>query len=428
MGSWQPHDWSGEPSSGLRRRDRRSGTYRTYVPDLLLGTSLSLGPALDQRLAEAERAVRTVVGDSQDLAGIARFLLRSEAIASSKIEGIAPSAKQVAVAELAADERMPKIAEPAQLVANNLTTVEAARNELATCDEVTIDHLVRVHAALLRDEPHNHGIRTVQNWIGGSDHHPLDAAFIPPHPDDVPAALQDLLDYLHTGSHAPLVQAALVHAQFETIHPFVDGNGRVGRALIHTVLTRRGLTPRAILPVSLVLSTLRDRYVHGLTQYRHGHSPDSPEAHAARAAWVAVFTDAALLAAEQASELGTALAECREEWDAALFQFRREAGLSRGLRKDSVAAKILANLPSVPLLTAATVQRLHGVSDSAAHEALESLAGAGVLRRTKRSNVLLYQCDDVLSLVTAAERNLASTAFDTRMSPPSRPVPARPEH
>lgn len=425
MGSWRTQHWDSDATSGLRRRDRRSGPFRTYVPDPLLGTALHLAPELERRLSDAERAVRGVVGNDDDLAGIARFLLRSEAIASSKIEGIAPSVKQVAVAELSADERMPHVQDAAQLVANNLTTVEAARDELAKCDEVTLGHLIRVHAALLRDQPERHGIRKVQNWIGGSDHHPLDAEFVPPSPDAVLPAMQDLLDYLHTAAHAPLVQAALVHAQFETIHPFVDGNGRVGRALIHTVLTRRGLTPRAILPVSLVLSTMRSQYVEGLTRYRHDAPAGSPAAHEARAAWISVFTDAALLAAAQASRLGQALAECRDEWNEALEATRRAQGKSRGLRRDSVVARILADLPSVPLLTAATVQRLHGVSSTAANEALETLTEAGVLRRTKRSNVVLHQCDDVLDLVTAAERSLASTAFDTRISPPSRPVPAR---
>lgn len=95
----------------------------------------------------------------------------------------------------------------------------------------------------------------------------------------MPGLLEDLVNYLNGASHSPIVQAALVHAQFETIHPYSDGNGRVGRALIHTVLTRRGLTSDAILPVSLILATFRDRYVSALNAYRHRDAPARPPRH-----------------------------------------------------------------------------------------------------------------------------------------------------
>lgn len=116
------------------------------------------------------------------------------------------------------------------------------------------------HGQALPDERH-HGLREVQNWIGGNDWNPLDAQFVPPPPHHVEALMDDLVSYMNGGVHAPLVQAALVHSQFETIRPYTDGNGRVGRALIHTVLTRRGLTPSAVLPVSLVLLTRSDAYL-----------------------------------------------------------------------------------------------------------------------------------------------------------------------
>ncbi len=99
-----------------------------------------------------------------------------------------------------------------------------------------------LHRALLPDDRHP-GMREVQNWIGGDDWHPLDADFVPPPPDRVPALMADLVEYMNGVVHAPLIQAAIVHAQFETVHPFTDGSGRVGRALIHAVLSRRGVDP-----------------------------------------------------------------------------------------------------------------------------------------------------------------------------------------
>jgi len=425
MASWDEGLWASSIESGLPRRDRRSGIYRRYVPDPLIGSPLLLPPDLDELVALAEQSVRRLAGDARDLAGIARFLLRSEAIASSRIEGIAPAVQQVALAELGVRETVPDVSAQAQLVANNMTVLHEARTVLVAAPVVTADHVIDLHAALLPDEPHHHGIRTVQNWIGGSDHHPLDADFVPPAPECVPALLDDLIAYLNGGGHSPIVQAALVHAQFETIHPFTDGNGRVGRALIHTVLTRRGLTTEAVLPVSLVLSTLRDDYVGGLTAYRHSAPIGSGGVHDARATWLRVFASAVVTASDQAGRLAVELAALRSEWEDRLAFARSSLGRVRGLRSDSATALIVRDLPATPVLTSATVQRIHCVTHVAADRALAELVAAGILQAHKRRGVRYYQARDVLELVTVTERRLASTKFDTRISPPARPVPAR---
>ncbi|MFV1971604.1 MAG: Fic family protein [Acidimicrobiia bacterium] len=98
-------------------------------------------------------------------------------------------------------------------------------------------------------------VRERQNWIGGSSYNPCSAVFVPPPPDHVDGLVQDLIEYVNGDEHSPLVQAAIAHAQFETIHPFADGNGRTGRALIHVILRRRGLSPTFVPPISLVLAT-----------------------------------------------------------------------------------------------------------------------------------------------------------------------------
>ena len=425
MASWEQSEWQSSIESGLPRRDRRSGTYRRYVPDMLLGSPLLLPHDVDHLVARAEQAVRGLTGNARDLAGIARFLLRSEAIASSRIEGIAPSVQQVALAELGARELVPDVSAQAQLVANNMTVLHEARTVLVAASAITVEHLLGLHAALLPNEPHHHGVRTVQNWIGGSDHHPLDADFVPPAPERVSVLLDDLTGYLNAGGHSPIVQAGLAHAQFETIHPFTDGNGRVGRALIHTVLTRRGLTPEAVLPVSLVLSTLRSDYIYGLTAYRHADPVGSTGFHAGQAAWLQVFASAVITASEQAGRLAAELAELRSDWADRLHRARMDKGKVRGVRGDSATALIVRDLPATPVLTSATVQRIHGVSHVAADRALAELVAAGILQPHERRGVRYHQAHDILDLVTVTERRLASTKFDTRISPPVRPVAAR---
>lgn len=422
MASWQAATWESSVTSGLSRRDRAHGPYRTYHPDLLTEGALLLDPESSERVARAEAKIHGLTGNLHDLEGVARFLLRSEAIASSRIEGVAPAARQVALAELSDDERV-SISRQAQLVANNMTIIEDARAELVASPKVSVGQLVALQAALLADEPTQHGVRRVQNWIGGSAYNPLDAQFVPPPPNLVPGLLDDLVTYLNGASHSGVIQAALVHAQFETIHPFVDGNGRVGRALIHTVLTRRGLTPRAILPISQVLATFSDRYIAGLMAYHHDAEVNSPAFHAARAAWITVFADAVIASCEQATRLNHELAELREEWDRRLGDARAEAGLSRTPRKDSATTRILRDLPATPVLSAQTVQRIHDVSPQAANQALDELTQAGVLTSHKRGTTRFYQATEVLALVDSAERRLASTQFDTLVSPPTRPVP-----
>lgn len=465
MGRRVTRFWENTHEGGLRRRDRRSGEYRAYVPDPLVGAALVLSPGTEALAARAEARVRAL-GALPDMTGIARFLLRSEAIASSRIEGMAPSAHRVALAELAQQEEVRGLSEQARAVARNVTLVRAAVEELSGARPVTADRLLALHRSLLPDSPEHHGIRSTQNWVGGSSYHPLDADFVPPPPELVPDLVADLLTYLNGATHAPLIQAALVHAQFETIHPFADGNGRVGRALIHTVLTRRGLLAGMILPTSLVLSTLSGTYVEALSRFREAGDPDGPDAEShrpdaagpdgpdalggpgdpgdpggpgksddpdapdgpgGRDAWISFFLGAVVLACDQAERISAELAGVREEWNESLQKWVAREGGGQALRRDSAALRILEGLPGAPVLTIATASRIYGVSRTAASRGLETLRAAGILTTESiGAGRRAYTARAVLDTITWAERRLASTRFDTRISAPARAVPARP--
>ena len=459
MGRWVTRFWENTHEGGLRRRDRRSGEYRAYVPDPLVGAALVLSPSTEALAARAEARVRALDA-LPDMAGIARFLLRSEAIASSRIEGVAPSAHRVALAELAQQEEVRGLSEQARAVARNVTLVRAAVEELSGARPVTADRLLALHRSLLPDSPEHHGIRSTQNWVGGSSYHPLDADFVPPPPELVPDLVADLLTYLNGATHAPLIQAALVHAQFETIHPFADGNGRVGRALIHTVLTRRGLLAGMILPTSLVLSTLSGKYVEALSRFREAGDPggsdaeshrpdaagpdgpdalgdpggpdglgklDDPDGPGGRDAWISFFLGAVVLACDQAERISAELTDVREEWNESLQKWVAREGGGRALRKDSAALRILEGLPGAPVLTIATASRIYGVSRTASSRGLETLRAAGILTTESiGAGRRAYTAPAVLDTITWAERRLASTRFDTRICAPARAVPARP--
>ena len=429
MATWEDAHWESAIDSGVPKAAQRSGRYGRYLPDQLDGVGLAVDGKISRQVSAVERSIRALNGPgAEGLAGIARFLLRSEAIASSRIEGIAPSAQQVALAELGQSETVRGISEQAKLVANNMTIVRGATTELVDTVTLTVDHIVELQRSLLPDEPRHHGLRTVQNWIGTSSWTPIGASFVPPDPDRVPGYMADLVDYMNGSAHAPLIQAAVVHAQFETIHPFTDGNGRVGRALIHTVLARRGLTERAVLPISLVLATLRDQYVTGLTDYRHTSPASSAEASASTNVWLATFVDAAAIAAEQSEALMTEIDDLRESWTDRLSAHRVATGVRPTPRADSAVARLLAQLPEAPVVTATTLAKIFNVSFPAASAALEELRHAGILTtKSIERGAKAYIAREVLDLITMSERALASTRFDTRVSAPNRGVPARPQ-
>lgn len=429
MATWEGAHWESNIDSGVPKAEQRSGAYRRYVPDFLDGAGLAVDGEVSRAVTAVERSIRALNGPgAEGLAGITRFLLRSEAIASSRIEGIAPSAQQVALAELGQSETVRGISEQAKLVANNMTIVREATTKLVEADALTVDDIVELHQSLLPDEPRHHGLRTVQNWIGTSRWTPIGAAFVPPDPDRVPGLMSDLVNYLNGAAHAPVIQAAVVHAQFETIHPFTDGNGRVGRALIHTVLARRGLTNRAVLPISLVLATLSDQYIAGLTAYRYTAEVGSAKASAATNAWLSTFIDAATVAVEQSEQLVLKISDLRAAWTERLTFHRTSEGLRPTPRADSATARLLAQLTEAPVVTATTLSKILGVSFPAASGALDELRQAGILTtKSIERGATAYIAREVLDLITFSERALASTQFDTLAAQPSRPVPAKPQ-
>ena len=199
-----------------------------------------------------------------DIAPFGAILLRSEAVASSLIENLTASANAVALAELGDTSRR----NATEIVANT-TAMTAA---IALADRLDAPAILAMHAALL--EHHDPKIvgtwRSAQVWIGSSSYGPHTASFVPPHHTRVAPAIDDLVCFMHRDDLPVLLQAAIAHAQFETIHPFPDGNGRTGRAIVHCLLRGKRLTRQVTVPVSAGLLTDTDRYFDVLTAYRAG--------------------------------------------------------------------------------------------------------------------------------------------------------------
>jgi Fic family protein len=170
----------------------------------------------------------------------------------------------------ASDETADRIAVE---VLGNIEAMESAIELAVQAERISLADLLEIHRVLMErsSRPELCGIvRERQNWIGGSSSNPCTAVFVPPPPDQVDGLLQDLIEYMNGDEHSPLVQAAIAHAQFETIHPFADGNGRTGRAPLHVMLRRRGLSPRFVPPISLALATRSGGVVMTMSSLSHG--------------------------------------------------------------------------------------------------------------------------------------------------------------
>jgi Fic family protein len=336
-------EWRGRPA-------------RAWLPAGLASLCYDPPAATVRRTERASAAIARTAGRLH--AGwehLARLLLRAEGVASSSVEGVRAPLEEVVAAEVE------QSTDPsAAWVADNLDVVldAVASSGHAPLGVASLHHwhaMLMVHSRLpssLRG-----AFRDEQGWVGGLT--PLDAAYVPPPPQQLPDLMEDLVVYANRFDIDPVVQAAVAHAQFETVHPYGDGNGRIGRVLVGWILARRtavSVPP----PVSMVMARDRGGYLSGLTLYRTGDVD----------AWVAWFAEAV----EQSATAAVAMLDAVEEllvgpWDEALS----------GLRADATARKLVTVLPELPAVSAPVVARRLGVSAVAARGAIAALVERGVL-------------------------------------------------
>ncbi len=356
---YESHDWVLREGVSVphRQRFRYAGEYRSAVSASIKDVDV-LGCLSSDAVLAAEEATREIVRFDAELgaeiAPFASVLLRSESAASSRIENLTASARAIAMAELG-DPRKRNAA----IIVGNTRAMQAA---IALADDLNEQAILDMHEALLgASQPEIVGHwRQQQVWIGGGDYGPHDAQFVPPHHAKVPEAVGDLLQFCRRNDVSPLAQAALAHAQFETIHPFPDGNGRTGRALIHSLLRAKQVTRNVTVPVSAGLLLDVDGYFSALSSYRAG-DPDVIVELLARASFLAINNGRQLVADLRAS---------REDW------------LTRITKRRGSAPWQLADLLSAqPIVDSALVQRSLGISASNALLAIEHLQSIGVLTK-----------------------------------------------
>ncbi len=376
--TYEEASWERDPSERdlipKSRRRRITATYHAAIPLTIASRELRLPMSLEARISEVvaslarfdERQARTSFN-------LPALLLRSESAASSQIEHLTSSIRNIALAELS-----PRAPRNAQLIAGN---VAAMRTALALPDDLTENAIIAVHETLIAptDDASEGGIRQEQVWIGGTPYSPHEALFVPPLVDRIRPALDDLLLFAERTDLDPLAKAAIFHAQFETIHPFVDGNGRTGRALLAKMLEREGLLRHTTLPTSAGLLHDVDVYMDALDCYHEGDPLPIVEQ----------VVEALELAVVIGTKTTALIEEVIDGWHAAITQ-----------RKGSRIYELPELLVQQPVVDSRYIAEHLKVSQRAARDILELGCAYGMLKpigNAQRS--IYYQSSDLIEIM-----------------------------
>lgn len=362
---------------GSRRQLRQIGReYAAALPPLISRLTVALESDVLAAADDASHALARFDAEAGAIAApFAAILLRTESAASSEVENLTAGARQVALAEIGASR-----SENARLVVANVHAMDAA---LRLSDELEEEAVIAMHDALLRESaPHLVGRwRREPVWIGGTALSPHGAAYVAPRHERVPRLMEDLIDFAQRDDVPALAQAAIAHAQFETIHPFPDGNGRTGRALIHAMLRRSGLTRNLTVPVSAGLLHHPEAYFQALTAYRAGDVD----------AIVHALTVATFAAIGNGTRLVEDIRAARAAWTDRIRA-----------RSDSSIHRAMDTLLGQPVVTTRLLATTLGISDVAANSAITRLADAGILTKVSGSaRYRIWQAPDILDALDA---------------------------
>lgn len=386
-------------SSGTNPDHQRAGRYvkqitgyRAFIPAALPSEPLfALDGTLQKLLSEADRALGRLDGSIQTLPDPNLFVymyMRREAVLSSQIEGTQSSLQDL----LATEARIVTPGRPGDVfeVVNYIRAMNYGLERLATLP-VSVRLIREIHEELLRGVRGSHlapgELRTSQNWIGPAGSPLSEATFVPPPPDVVPEALADLERFIHRQDDIPLlIKVGMAHAQFETIHPFLDGNGRVGRLLITFLLCERGILTLPVLYLSLYFKLYRQEYYGRLQAVRDQGDWEG---------WLAFFLQGVAQVSAGAISTARAILTLREQHRTMLTE---ELG-----RSAANGYRVLDLLYSKPIISVDDVRTATGASYEASNVLVRRLEEFGILTETtgqKRNRKFSYNA--YIALFTGA--------------------------
>lgn len=376
------------------REDRTLSSIKVSIPPMIASLSYRNSRTVELECDEAQIAIsRLDAGAGKELAPLAAFLTRIEAVSSSKIEYLEASLDDYARAVGGVRSNSS---------ASSMVTAGEALKKLidraGATGKIELESILVAHRALMHDDPRKEQyagkLRSVQNWIGGSDYSPRGAIHVPPIPERVEPLMVDLIEFANRDDISVITQAAIVHAQFESIHPFTDGNGRIGRALINAVFRRRGLTRHLVVPIASAMGAHRQLYFDLVNGYRTGNVES----------FTSLLARSAAIAATEAAIAGEELSRLPEQWLE-----------TSNPRKGSAAAKLLETLLLEPVLTLEVAERVASAPISSLYSALARLTEDGVLNEvTGRKRDRIYVASDVMGALDSLERRIEARARQIR--------------
>jgi Fic family protein len=360
-GPWPPigtETASWTPDQGLthsnRERREQTGTYRRFIPAFIANARMDISSILAAQIEDAgSELVRFDAEMGAKMASYGAVLLRSESAASSRIEHLTASARAIATTEVGEGQH----GSNATAIVANTRSMQAA---IDMADDLDIDTILALHRVLMQDDPHIIAgqWRKVQVWIGPGSAGPRIADYVAPDSDRIPALMDDLTAFMSRNDLPVLALAAASHAQFETIHPFPDGNGRTGRALIHAILRNRGMLRSTTVPISAGLLTDTAAYFDALTSYRTGDTEPI----------VSMICSASLRAVANGRTLVSDLRSLRRSWDERLK-----------VRRGSDALRLADLLIRQPVVTTEVITKELGITPNNVARIVGPFVTAGIL-------------------------------------------------
>ena len=370
-------------STRAGRYVRQPSGYRAFIPEALPPKPLVyITNELQQLLSDADRALGRLDGSIQILPDAELFVymyVRNEAVLSSQIEGTQSSLQDLLAAE--AEILTPNRPKDAAEVINYVSAMNYGLERLSTLP-VSTRLICEIHGELLRGVRGSHltpgEVRTSQNWIGPEGCTLLEANFVPPPPSELAEAMSSLERFIHYDTELPLlIKIGLVHAQFETIHPFRDGNGRVGRLLITFLLCQQRILTRPVLYLSYFFKRYRQQYYDELQAVRDAGSWEK---------WLAFFLRGVVAVSEQSTDTVQRILALRESHRRVINDnFGRAAGNGH---------RVLEHIFSHPVVSVDDVQELIGTTYQTANNLVARLVEYGILREftgQARNRAFIYQ-------------------------------------
>ena len=390
--TYSEHYWYAEDDgrSGRARRAAASGPYRATIPAKIEHYTPTLSSAMAADLEEAASTLTQfdtfateVLGGTASAVPMSAIMLRTESASSSQIEQLTVGARQLALAEIDQSTSV-----NAKTVIGNVRAMQQAMEHNPPID---IESILAIHRTLLSHQDgwdHHAGrFRRQLVWVGSSGLGPRGATHIGPQPEFIEEAMFDLVAFMNRVDLPAILHVSIAHAQFETIHPFVDGNGRTGRVLIHSMLRNSGMVTGTSVPVSSGLLIDTPGYFEALNSYRQGNALPIVEK----------FTDAIRFASIQGKKL-------IQNLESQLISDRDKLA---HLRSNATAWQVLPWLIAHPVVNSNLLATVLGLSPVASQRALAQLTESGILMERsgyKRNRV--WQHDQILEILDAYAETL----------------------